>query len=203
MNITNHCKDRPQTNCETKAHFANQIDRFLQLIMSRPLKHESILERLVEEAMDEKNVLSILLFGSVASGTHNWKSDIDLIYIYETHEPPWGLVERYVDGVLVQYFFTILDTLVENQETVPYLLYMFCDGKILYDRTGAVAQIVDHLKRYFATHPEMESEWLRLKELHQEEKKGPECAQKTIIQRWDELEDKYSGGIRKRTFFRM
>ena len=131
------------------------------------------------------------------------KSDIDLIYLYQTHEPPWGLVEQFVDGILVQYFFTTLDTLVQNQEIVPYLLYMFCDGKILYDRDGSITRAVDKLKQYFEAHPEMENEWIRFKELHQEEKKGLECAQNTIIQRWDELEDKYSDGTRKRTFFRM
>ena len=36
------------------------------------------------ELKADPNLLGILLFGSVASGTETWKSDIDLIFIYET-----------------------------------------------------------------------------------------------------------------------
>jgi hypothetical protein len=32
-------------------------------------------------------LIGILLFGSLASGTHTWKSDIDLIFVYELCEP--------------------------------------------------------------------------------------------------------------------
>ncbi len=106
-----------------------------------------------------------------------------------------------MDGIAVQYFFTTLTTLIQNQENVPYLLHMFSEAKILFDRHGSVAPVVKRIEKYFAEHPEVEADWTRIKELHQVEKKGPVCGQTTIIQRWNELEDKYSGGIRKRTFF--
>lgn len=172
-------------------------------IQGKPSLQEEVLDKVVNQLKGDENLLGILLFGSVASGTHTWKSDIDLIFIYETHEPPWGLVNRFVDGIAVQYFFTTLDTLIQNQETVPYLLHMFSEAKILFDRHSSVAPIIDKIRRYFAANPEVEADWMRIKQHHQVEKKGPECAQTTIIQRWDELEDKYSGGIRRRTFFRM
>jgi predicted nucleotidyltransferase len=172
-------------------------------IQGKPLLQEEVLDKMVNQVKADENLLGILLFGSVASGTHTWKSDIDLIFIYETHEPPWGLDNRFVDGIAVQYFFTTLDTLIQNQKTVPYLLHMFSEAKILFDRHGSVAPIIDKIRRYFAENPEVEADWMRIKQQHQVEKKGPECAQITIIQRWDELEDKYSGGVRKRTFFRM
>jgi predicted nucleotidyltransferase len=172
-------------------------------IQGKPSLQEEVLDKVVNQVKADENLLGILLFGSVASGTHNWKSDIDLIYIYETHDPPWGLDNRFVDGIAVQYFFTTLDTLIQNQETVPYLLHMFSEAKILFDRYGSVAPVIDKIRQYFAANPEVEADWMRIKHQHQVEKKGPECAQVTIIQRWNELEDKYSGGVRKRTFFRM
>lgn len=70
-------------------------------------------------------------------------------------------------------------------------------------RRNTIAPVVERLRTYFAVHPDVAAEWVRLKELHQVEKKGPQCQQTTIIQRWDELEEKYSGGARKRTFFIM
>lgn len=172
-------------------------------IQNRPSLQEDVLDKVVTELKSDANLLGILLFGSVASGTQSWKSDIDLIFVYENHEPPSGLVNRWRDGIEVQYFFTTLDTLIENQASVPYLLHMFCDARLLFDRYGTVAPVVARLKQYFADHPDVAAEWLRLKELHQVEKKGPQCQQITIIQRWDEMEQKYSGGARKRTFFIM
>ena len=171
-------------------------------IQGKSLLQVEVLEKVVNQLKADENCLGIILFGSVASKTHTWKSDIDLIFIFETQEPPSGLVNQFVDGIAVQYFYTTLDTLVENQEMVPYLLYMFCNAKILFDRNGSIAPITERIEQYFAEHPEIEQDWIRFKELHQVEKNGPVCAQTTIIQRWDELEEKYSSGIKQRTFFR-
>jgi predicted nucleotidyltransferase len=179
---------------------------FKQKIMrlaGRSLLQENVLESVVNQATADENVIGILLFGSVATKTYKWQSDIDMIFIYDSHEPSSGLVEYFVSGVMVQYFYATLETLIENQMAVPYLLHMFSEADILFDRNGTVTPVVDEIKQYFATHPEIEAEWAQIKELHQVEKKGPQCQETTIIQRWDDLEDKYSGGARKRTFFLM
>jgi predicted nucleotidyltransferase len=178
------------------------LQQTIRKIQGKPLLQEEVLNKVVEQLKTNENLLGILLFGSVATGTHTWKSDIDLIFIYKTHEPAAGLANRFIDSIAVQYFFTTLETLIHNQETVPYLLHMFSEAKILFDRHGSVEQVIHRLQQYFAEHPEVVVEWARFKQLHQVEKNGPACAQTTIIQRWDELEHKYSGGARKRTFFR-
>ena len=179
------------------------LEQNFRKLMGKPMLQEEVLERVVAQATKDKNLLGILLFGSLASGTHTWKSDIDLIFVYETCEPSSGLTNIFVDGIVVQYFFVSYEALVQNQEAVPYLLHMFCDAKILFDRKGSISLVVGQLAKYFSTNPEIEAEWFRYKDLHQVEKNGPACAQTTIFQRWDELEHKYSGGERKRTFFRM
>jgi predicted nucleotidyltransferase len=171
-------------------------------IKDQPLLQEVVLDKVVNQMKTDENLLSILLFGSVAAGTHTWNSDIDLIFIYERSEPSSGLVNRFVDGIPVQYFFATLEELVQNQESVPYLLYMFADAKILFDRHGSITPVVEQAKRYFASHPDIEADWFRFKELHHVEKKGPACTQTTIIQRWDEMEEKYADNAPKRTFFK-
>jgi predicted nucleotidyltransferase len=175
----------------------------LRKIQGKSLLQEEVLNKVVEQLKTNENLLGILLFGSLATGTHTWKSDIDLIFVYETHEPAAGLDNRFVDSIAVQYFFTTLETLIYNQESVPFLLHMFSEATILFDRYSSVAPVIHQLQRYFAAHPEVVEEWTCFKQLHQEEKNGPACAQTTIIQRWDELENKYSAGARKRTFFKF
>jgi predicted nucleotidyltransferase len=175
----------------------------IRKIVGRSPLQESVLDSVIEQATADENVIGILLFGSVATKTHKWQSDIDMIFIYDSHEPASGLVDYFVSGILVQYFYATLETLIENQRTVPYLLHMFSEADILFDRNGTVTPVVNEIKQYFATHPDIEAEWLHIKELHQVEKKGSQCEETTIIQRWDELEEKYSGGTRKRTFFMM
>ncbi len=162
---------------------------------------EDILQTVVNQATEDENVIGVLLFGSVASKTHTWKSDIDLIFIYDHHEPASGLVNYFVSGIEVQYFYATLENLIENAKSVPYLLHMFAEAEVLFDRHGSVAPVVEEIRQYFAAHPEIRQEWAQIKDLHQVEKTGPQCQQTTIIQRWDQLEDKYSGGVRKRTFF--
>jgi len=177
------------------------LEQQTRKILGKPMLQEEVLGKVVTQATNDENLIGILLFGSLASGTHTWKSDIDLIFIYQSCQPASGVANLIVDGVMVQYFFTSFETLLENQENVPYLLHIFCNAKILFDRHGTFTPIVNQIEAYFSMHPEVEEEWVQLKELHQVEKKGPVCAQTTILQRWDELEEKYSGGGHKRTFF--
>lgn len=179
------------------------LEQNYRKLLRKPTLQEEVLQKVVAQALEDENLLCILLFGSLASGTQTWKSDIDLIFVYEDCEPASGVANIIFDGVMVQYFFCSYETLVQSVEAVPFLLHMFCDAKILYDRHESVAPVVDQLKQYYAEHPEIEAEWIRFKDLHQVEKNGPACAQTTIFQRWDELEAKYSDGLQERTFFRL
>ena len=172
-------------------------------LLGKDLLQKEVLDAVVTQAIQDQNVIGILLFGSLATGTHTWKSDIDLIIVYQACQPESGVANILIDRVIVQYFFTSIETLLENVENVPYLLHFFCRAKILFDRHGTFSPLVTRIEDYFSAHPEIEEEWARIEALHQEEKNGPACAKTTILQRWDQLEEKYSGGKPKRTFFKQ
>ena len=100
----------------------------IRILTGRTYLQEEVLETVVNQTLEDENVIGVLLFGSVATKTHSWKSDIDLILIFNEHEPDSGLVNYYQSGIEIQYFYATLEILVDNQETVPYLLHMFSEA---------------------------------------------------------------------------
>jgi len=167
-----------------------------------PLVHEAILEKEVAKVMADENTIGLLLFGSVASGTHNRKSDIDLLRIYKTHKPATGIKNRRAGGVKVGTVFFTYETLVHSQETFPYLLHIFVNAKLLFDRNQTIEPVLEKVRQYFLSHPEVEEDWDRIYARFRVEKNASKCEQTTILQVWDELEDRYSDWARKRTFFK-
>ena len=131
------------------------LEQNYRKLLRKPMLQEEVLEVVVAQAIQDENLLGILLFGSLAAGTHTRKSDLDLIFVYQDCEPSSGVANIFVDGIVVQYFFCSYETLLQSVEAVPYLLHMFCDGKILYDRHESIAPLVDQLRQYYAGHPEV------------------------------------------------
>jgi hypothetical protein len=65
------------------------------------LLQEEVLETVVNQAHKDENLTGLLLFGGVAAKSHTWKSDIDLVFIYDDYEPASGLLTYYVSGIEV------------------------------------------------------------------------------------------------------
>jgi len=167
------------------------------------MKHELILEQLVKDAKADSNTLGILVFGSVASGTHNEGSDIDIILVYRNHEPALDLEDFEVEGIKVGKILFTYEILTRSIETVPYLLHIVGNAKLLFDRELTIKPQIERIKEYFKSNPEAEDEWNRIYERFREEKRQFGCEQTSIIDVWNELESRYSAGELKRTFLRQ
>jgi predicted nucleotidyltransferase len=154
----------------------------------------------VQEAK-ESNTLGVLVFGSVASGTHRENSDIDLILVYEKHEPTSGMIDVEVEGIKVGRTFFAYEVIAQGVDTVPYLLHMVVNAKLLFDRNGTIAPLIGRIKEYFEENPDVQEEWNRIYDRFREEKRQFGFEKTTIIDVFDELEGKFSGGTMKRTFF--
>ena len=165
------------------------------------MKHEEILRGLVSDTESNSNVLGFLLFGSVAAGTHHEDSDIDVITILRTNKPASGINNTWVDGIKVGAFFLTYDVLVHSVETVPYLLYPFGEAKLLFDRDGRIKNLLGGIRKYYADHPEIVSEWNGYYTQLRQEKAQFGYEKTTIVEVWNELEKRYSGGKIKRCFF--
>lgn len=165
------------------------------------MKHDEILAQLISNAESDMNTLGFMLFGSMATGTHRPDSDIDVITIFRKNKPDSGLDNTYIDGIKVGTLFMTYNLLAHSVETVPYLLHPAGNARLLFDREGSIEPLLEQVRDYFANHPELIEEWqgyyLQLKE--EKAKFGYEKT--TIIDVWNELEERYSGGKTRRQFF--
>ncbi len=167
------------------------------------MKHDLILEQLLVKAKSNPNTLGFLVFGSVASGKHHEKSDIDVMTILRKQEPSSGLINTVIDGIKVGNIFFTYDVLTDSLNTVPYLLHILDDAKLLFDRENTIKPLLEKINDYFVENPEMVDEWNQYYRQLGEEKKQFGCEKTTIIDVWNELEKRHSGGEIKRTFFRF
>jgi predicted nucleotidyltransferase len=165
------------------------------------LKHVEIVEKLVSEADANSNIIGLLLFGSVAAGTHRENSDIDIISILQSNKPGFGIENRRIDGIKVGNLFLTFDILTHSVETVPYLLYTLDNARLLFDRNERIYPLREEIKKYFVDHPETVREWNVYFEQFVKEKAIYGYEKTTIIEVWNNLEKHYSGGKIRRHFF--
>ncbi len=165
------------------------------------MKHEQILEQLLVKAGSDSKILGFLVFGSVASGTHNEKSDIDTMTILRNHKPSSGIENTTIDGIKVGNIFFTHEILNRSVNTVPYLLHPLGNAKLLFDRENTIKPLLKAITSYFDENPEIENEWSRYYKQLKEEKAQFGHEKTTIIDVWNELEKRYSEGKIKRPFF--
>lgn len=170
-----------------------------------PTRHIQTLEKLTAKAEGDPNILGYIVFGSVANGTHHEGSDIDVVSILRSHKPSSGINKLVVDGLAVDSLYMTHDVFAESVRTVPYLLYTLVDAGLLIDREDTVEPLLRELREYFEGNPDIVGEWRRYFEESKEIKEQTGCRArgegKTIIDVWNELEGRYSGGRIRRPFF--
>ncbi|NIO22366.1 MAG: hypothetical protein GTN76_16980 [Candidatus Aenigmarchaeota archaeon] len=167
------------------------------------MKHDQILTQQLVKAKNNSKTLGFLVFGSVATGTHHKKSDIDLIIILRNHTPSSGIENIVIDDIKVGKTFFTYEVLTHSVNTVPYLLHILVNAKLLFDRENTIKPLLEKITNYFMKNPEIEDEWSRYYKQLREEKMQFGYEKTTIIDIWNELEKRYSGGEIKRTFLRQ
>ena len=165
------------------------------------MKHEQILEQLLVTAKSDPNTLGFLVFGSVASGTHHEKSDIDVITVLRKQKPSARLENTEINGIKVGNMFFTYEILTRSVTTVPYLLHPLGNAKLLFDRENTIKPLLKKINEYFNKNAEIENEWNRYYKQLKEEKIKFGYDKTTIIDVWNELEKRYSGEKIKRPFF--
>lgn len=164
-------------------------------------KHAAILEELVADARANEAVCGFLVFGSVARGTQRADSDIDVLSVLEAKKRSSGIRNRVVEGIKVGDLYFSRSVLMDSLESVPYLLHPLAEASLLFDRDGTISPLLDRLRAYFDEHPEIVAEWRVYAEQLRAEKAAYGYEKTTIIDVWNELEARHSGGRVRRQFF--
>jgi len=164
------------------------------------MKHDAILASLVEQAKADPSIVGFLVFGSVARGTHREDSDIDVLTVL-LGDTQARITNRVIDGIKVGDLSFARGTLEHSVETVPYLLHPLGEATVLLDRDGTIAPLLARIRTYFADHPEIAAEWSASYEHLRVEKATYGYEKTTIIDVWNELERRHSGGRIRRRFF--
>ena len=107
---------------------------------------EEVLEIFLEDYKGREEVIGAILCGSYATGNYTNNSDIDVhIFTTETGQKERGI--RLIDGVLVEYFinplsqsYKYLEDDFKNSRRLADA-NMYGNGKILFDKTGAIAKL--------------------------------------------------------------
>jgi hypothetical protein len=81
------------------------------------------------------------------------------------------------------------------------LLHPLGEAKLLFDRDGKIEPLLQKVREYYVNHPELVEDWNKYYELLKEEKTQFGYEKTTIIDVWNELEKRYSGGKTRRRFF--
>lgn len=165
------------------------------------MKHNAIVNQLVAEAKNDPNILGFLVFGSVATGTQREDSDLDVLTVLETSKASYGIKHTAIDGIQVGNILFTYEVLASGVETVPYLLHPVATSKLLYDRQGSIQPLHERIIVYFTNHPEITDEWNGFRQLQKEEKAQYGHELTTIVDVWNELEKRHSGGRIRRPFF--
>ena len=116
-------------------------------------KWELAAEKFLETYKNEEYFIGAILTGSYATGNQSINSDID-IYIITKDDNNWReRGNKLVDGFLIEYFINPRKKINDymNKELQDYhisTIRIFANGKILIDKTGDVAKLIEQAKDY-------------------------------------------------------
>jgi predicted nucleotidyltransferase len=150
-------------------------------------KHQKIIKKIVNEKRRDPKVISILLFGSLAKGTANKNSDIDIEIIHSGEK--YSLVSKKREGIKVDMENWPKKKLIKSFEVYPFLKYPYLSEKILYDPMGFAKKFKEKIRKYFNENKVAKKTWANWeKEFLELKKKGKKPKDVDIFYR--ELKEK-------------
>ena len=112
--------------------------------VTRPLSDETQnawLQEAVARLRDALQPVLIMMFGSRARGTATRRSDLDLLVVWETDQPPLARIEHVLrlltDSPWPVEVIAYTPGELETRRHMPFMRHILAEGKVLYERRGA------------------------------------------------------------------
>jgi len=107
----------------------------------------------LEKYINKKEIIGAIVCGSYITGNPTKHSDIDIYIISNNNYKYSSRSTEYINNTLVEYFIETPDEIKkcfkENIEhKIKYDIHMFLTGKILFDKTGEVKNLIKLAKTY-------------------------------------------------------
>jgi predicted nucleotidyltransferase len=115
---------------------------------SMPPEYAQLIETLVGEAEREPKVSGLLLTGSIARGDALPGTDIDVRYLRDS-DGAASFERGLQEDLLVERTFTDEGSALAQLNDNPMHVYAYLDGRILYDRDGALSRLRTEADRVF------------------------------------------------------
>jgi len=113
--------------------------------------HRLLLQQILDEADGDKEVIGVLLKGSVARGDAYPGSDLDVhVLLKDGCTRAFSSEER--RGTLVECTYIDYPRARSKLERDPMHVYAYLDGRILYDPTGRLQELTDVARARFQTY---------------------------------------------------
>ncbi|MBL7059319.1 nucleotidyltransferase domain-containing protein [Candidatus Pacearchaeota archaeon] len=119
--------------------------------------HRKAIDNVINEWKKDPKVLCILLYGSVARGTANKNSDIDIEVFREGGKTRH--IETKIDGVDIDLYVYPVKKIIEHVKKNPFLTYPYLEEKILFERKSFATKIIGSINEYFNENKEIKNFW--------------------------------------------
>jgi len=115
-------------------------------------KREIVLKKFIEKWETKQEVVGAIVCGSYITGNPSKHSDIDVHIILDSKTSWRERGNEIIDGILIEYFANPARmhqryAKEDYQQRQKINAHMFSTGKVLFDRTGELAQIIQDSKK--------------------------------------------------------
>ena len=155
------------------------------------MKHTKVLDSLRHRLEKDANVVALLVFGSVAHGTHHEKSDIDLFVIYSNYPSGYSFSTDIIYGIKVGFSRFSEERLRWNLEKFPYRSYLFAHATLLFDK-DQITILQRKALTYLRAHPAVQKEWEKYLLLYEKEKQKYGAGRTSIFDVHHKLDKKFA-----------
>ena len=151
-----------QAKSNRKVTFSDVINEFIKKkvnFLKLDVDIQNYILTFVDQVKQDKNVLGIMLFGSIARGTFNSYSDIDVLVVVDgnvlTYFDKLEQIIKEIDSIrqklvtkgLYLYISEVILKKEDLAEFRPFYISLLEEGITLYEKDGILTEFISNLKK--------------------------------------------------------